>query len=84
MQIDMNDLTPEIAAYIKSLEEKIEEQNIRISNLTEMIIKTQKKMFGKSSESIENIEGAEQLTLFNGCLPHKESKAHKGRTYRKA
>ena len=72
MQIDLNNLTPEIAAYIKSLEtkntelqsenEKLKQQN---ANLTELIVKSQKKMFGKSSESIGNIEGAEQLTLFN-------------------
>lgn len=72
MQIKMNDLTPEIAAYIKSLEdkntelcnenEKLKQQN---ANLTELIVKSQKKMFGKSSEQLKYMDGAEQLSIFN-------------------
>lgn len=52
-------------AYIKALEnenEKLKQQN---ANLTELIIKNQKKMFGKSSEQIQYIDGTEQLSLFN-------------------
>ena len=72
MQINMNDLSPEIAAYIKSLEdknselfkenEKLKQQN---ANLTELIVKSQKKMFGKSSEQLKYMDGAEQLSIFN-------------------
>ena len=47
------------------LKNKVEQQDIRISNLTEMLIKSQKKMFGKSSEQTKYIDGSEQLSLFN-------------------
>lgn len=36
-----------------------------LSNLNEMLVKGRKAMFGKSSEQLSNIEGSEQLTLFN-------------------
>ena len=36
-----------------------------LSNLNEMLVKGRKTMFGKSSEQLSNIEGSEQLTLFN-------------------
>lgn len=55
----------EALVYIKALEKKIQEQDEKISNLTELIIKNQKKMFGKSSEQIQYIDGSEQLSLFN-------------------
>lgn len=51
-----------IIQALQSENEKLKQQN---ANLTELIVKSQKKMFGKSSESIGNVEGAEQLTLFN-------------------
>lgn len=47
------------------LKNKVEQQDVRISNLTEMLIKSQKKMFGKSSEQTKYIDGSEQLSLFN-------------------
>lgn len=65
MSVDMEKLSPEVAEYIKALEKKIQEQDEKNSNLTELIIKNQKKMFGKSSEQIQYIDGAERLSLFN-------------------
>ncbi len=65
MSVDMKNLSPEVAEYIKALEnenQKLKQQN---ANLTELIIKNQKKMFGKSSEQIQYIDGSEQLSLFN-------------------
>ena len=47
------------------LKNKVEQQDVRISNLTEMLVKSQKKMFGKSSEQTKYIDGSEQLSLFN-------------------
>lgn len=55
----------EALAYIKTLENKVTELEQKNANLTELIIKNQKKMFGKSSEQIQYIDGAEQLSLFN-------------------
>ena len=51
-----------VIQVLQSENEKLKQQN---ANLTEMIIKSQKKMFGKSSEQIQNMDGAEQLSLFN-------------------
>ena len=39
--------------------------DIMLSNLNEMLVKGRKAMFGKSSENLGNIEGSEQLSLFN-------------------
>ena len=55
----------EALAYIKSLESKVSELEQKNANLTELIIRNQKKMFGKSSEQIQYMDGAEQLSLFN-------------------
>lgn len=72
MSVNMKNLTPEAAAYIKALEEKSDKLQAEIdklqqqnSNLTEILIKSQKKMFDKSSEQIKYIDGSEQLSLFN-------------------
>ena len=57
-------ISPEIAAYIKALQSensklqnentalktKVEKQELQISNLTEMLVNSRKKIFGKSSE----------------------------------
>ena len=57
-------ISPEIAAYIKALQfqnsklqsevsalkTKVEKQELQISNLTEMLVNSRKKIFGKSSE----------------------------------
>ena len=47
------------------LKNKVEQQDVRISNLTEMLVKSQKKMFGRASEQTKYIDGSEQLSLFN-------------------
>ena len=57
-------ISPEIAAYIKALQSennklqnentalktKVEKQELQISNLTEMLVNSRKKIFGRSSE----------------------------------
>ena len=50
---------------ITELKATVDKQNIMLSNLNEMLVKGRKAMFGKSSEQLSNIDGAEQLTLFN-------------------
>ena len=63
MKMPVN-VSPEIAAYIKALQAennklqnentalktKVEKQELQISNLTEMLVNSRKKIFGKSSE----------------------------------
>ena len=58
---------------ISELKNKVQKQEQFISNLTEMLVNDRKKMFGKSSEQMKYIEGAEQLSLFNEA--EKESAA---------
>ena len=50
---------------ITELKATINKQNIMLSNLNEMLVKGRKAMFGKSSEQLSNIDGSEQLYLFN-------------------
>lgn len=55
---------------LKAQNSKLEKQ---VSSLTEIIVNNRKKMFGKSSEQMKYVDGAEQLTLFNEA--EKESDA---------
>ena len=105
MKIPEN-ISPEIAAYIKSLQAensklqnevsnlktKVEKQELQISNLTEMLVNSRKKIFGKSSEKSKYFNDA-QMSLFNeaeACAepsapePEKETfiAAHKRRKKR--
>ena len=77
MKIPEN-ISSEIAAYIKSLQAensklqnevsnlktKVEKQELQISNLTEMLVNSRKKIFGKSSEKSKYFNDA-QMSLFN-------------------
>ena len=70
--IDLQNLSPEILEYINALQkensdlkDKVQKQEQYISNLTEMLVNDRKKMFGRSSEQMKYIEGAEQISLFN-------------------
>ena len=55
MSIDTKNLSPEVAAYIKALKDENERLKQQNANLTEQIIRNQKKMYGKSSEQIRYI-----------------------------
>ena len=71
-------ITPEVAAYIKALQneneklqseisglkDKVEKQDLRINNLTEMLVNSRKKIFGKSSEQSKYLNDG-QLSFFN-------------------
>ena len=58
---------------ISELKDKVQKQDVRISNLTEMLVNAREKIFGKSSEQAQYIDGTEQLSLFNEA--EKESAA---------
>ena len=86
-QIHLENLSPEIIKYINALKSensslqkenvdlknKVQKQEQFISNLTEMLVNDRKKMFGRLSEQMKYIEGAEQISLFNEA--EKESAA---------
>ena len=71
-------ITPEVAVYIKALQneneklqseisglkDKVEKQDLRINNLTEMLVNSRKKIFGKSSEQSKYLNDG-QLSFFN-------------------
>ena len=55
----------ELIACIKTLQTKIEKQEVIIKNMNEMLTKNRKAMFGKSGEQLKYIDGSEQLSFFN-------------------
>ena len=55
----------ELIACIKTLQNKIEKQEVIIKNMNEMLTKNRKAMFGKSGEQLKYMDGAEQLSFFN-------------------
>jgi transposase len=72
--IDKSGFTPEQIEYISELEKEkselnktIEDQKIRINNLMDILAKSQKAMFGRSSEKSRYVlgEDSDQLSLFN-------------------
>ena len=66
-KIDMRNLPPEVAAYIRSLEKKnaqLEQENKKLQGLAEQLVKMRKRMFGQSSEQAQYVNG-EQLDFFN-------------------
>ncbi len=76
-KIDVTGLSPEIIAYIQGLENKVENQQVRIDSLMETLAKTQKSMYGQSSEKSRYVLGdnEEQLSLFNEAEAETNSKA---------
>ncbi len=60
---------------ISELKDTVNKQNIMLSNLNEMLVKGRKAMFGKSSEQLSNINGSEQLSLFNEAEQESSAKA---------
>ena len=49
-KIDITGLSPNQIEYVSSLEKTVENQQIRIEQLTELLIKSQKALYGQSSE----------------------------------
>lgn len=84
--IDLSTLSLEVAAYIRSLEEKnqkLEEGNrtqkdalVRMQSLNEQLVCLQKRMFGRSSEKIEYVN-CKQLDFFNKAETYCDAAAPK-------
>ena len=54
----------ELQSENTALKTKVEKQELQISNLTEMLVNSRKKIFGKSSEKSKYFNDA-QMSLFN-------------------
>ena len=54
----------ELQNEVSDLKNKVAKQELQISNLTEMLVNSRKKMFGKSSEKSKYFNDA-QMSLFN-------------------
>ncbi|MFI3170637.1 MAG: IS66 family transposase [Faecalibacterium sp.] len=73
-KIDTRGLSPEILAYLKSLEQKNQELTATVkaqaaelqqmNKLNELLVKTRHKMYGASSEQVQYLD-AEQISFFN-------------------
>ncbi|GJN64612.1 IS66 family transposase [Faecalibacterium gallinarum] len=74
MNLDTQNLPPEVAAYIRSLEQEkqrleqekqlLEKQLVKMQSLNEQLVQMRKRMFGQSSEQIQYVD-AQQLDFFN-------------------
>ena len=54
MNLDTQNLPPEVAAYIRSLEQKnrqLEKQLVKMQSLNEQLVRMRKRMFGQSPSS---------------------------------
>ena len=58
-------LIEKLQAEIAQLHDEVKRLELVENNLREMLIKSRKMMFGKSSEQIKNMHGYEQLSFFN-------------------
>ena len=73
--IDMSTLSPEVAAYIRSLEETVLEQKmelVKLQSLTEQLVNLRKKMYGQSSEKVQYVSG-EQLSMYQDFFNEVET-----------
>jgi len=89
--IDLQGVSPEIIAYIATLETQLKEQTtqlqetsktvesqkVRIDRLMDMLAKFQKSMYGQSSEKSKYVLGEDtnQLSLFNEAEAESNHKA---------
>ena len=67
-------IPPELAQYIKHLEEENKSLRQTVTNLNEMLFNSRKKLFGRSSEALKNID-ENQLSLFNEAEAEYNAKA---------
>jgi len=63
--------------YVSSLEKTVENQQLRIEQLTELLVKSQKALFGQSSEKRRYVFGEDsgQVSLFNEAEVEANNKA---------
>src|SRR5690606_30451089 len=76
-KINFTGLSPEVTAYISQLETQVKTQQARIDQLTEMLAKMQKTMYGQSSEKRRYVleKDPNQLCLFNEAELEAQSHA---------
>ena len=76
-KIDFTGLSPEQIEYISTLEKVVENQQIRINQLTELLVKSQKALYGQSSEKRRYVLGEDngQISLFNEAEVEANNKA---------
>ena len=76
-KIDLTGLLPEQIEYISGLEKQVENQKLRIDQLMEILAKSQKSMYGQSSEKSRYVLGDEngQISLFNEAESESNCKA---------
>lgn len=76
-KINFTGLSPEQIEYVSTLEKVVENQQIRINQLTELLIKSQKALYGQSSEKRRYVFGEDngQISLFNEAEVTANNKA---------
>ncbi|MDD3880553.1 MAG: IS66 family transposase [Syntrophomonas sp.] len=76
-KLDGTGLSPDVTEYISSLEKQVESQKMRIDQLMDILAKSQKAMYGQSSEKSRYVLGEEsdQVSLFNEAEAETNSKA---------
>jgi transposase len=76
-KIDITGLSPDQIEYVSSLEKIVENQQIRIEQLTELLVKSQKALYGQSSEKRRYVFGEDsgQISLFNEAEVEAVNKA---------
>jgi transposase len=76
-KIDITGLSPEQIEYVAGLEKAVESQQVRINQLMDMLAKTQKALYGRSSEKSRYVLGEEsdQISLFNEAEAETSNKA---------
>ena len=88
-KVDFTGLLPDQIEYISSLEKQTEElsktvesQQFRIDQLMELLVKSQKALYGQSSEKSRYVLGEEsgQISLFNEAETETSSKAEEPTT----
>lgn len=62
-KIDFTGLSPEQIEYISTLEKVVENQQIRINQLTDLLVKSQKALYGQSSEKRRYVFGEDNGQL---------------------
>jgi transposase len=76
-KINFTGLSPEQIEYVSTLEKVVENQQTRINQLTELLIKSQKALYGQSSEKRRYVFGEDngQISLFNEAEVTANNKA---------
>lgn len=76
-KMDIAGLSPTQIEYVTSLEQTVESQQLRINQLMDMLAKSQKALYGRSSEKSRYVLGEEsgQISLFNEAEVESDKKA---------